>query len=92
MKFYTLMAHPHTQFPAHSSGHDQHVAPMVGTSLCNLQHCPPAQHEVDDSDQNNQRGVPVADTITDPTHHCAHTRLEDSFDKDADGQRGVTHG
>ena len=80
---------PSHTVPAHSSGHDQHGAPMVGTSLCNLQHCPPAQHEVDDSDQNNQRGVPVADTITDPTHHCAHTRLEDSFDKDADGQRGV---
>jgi hypothetical protein len=80
---------PSHTVPAHSSGHDQHGAPMVGTSLCNLQHCPPAQHEVDDSDQNNQRGEPVADTITDPTHHCAHTRLEDSFDKDADGQRGV---
>ena len=73
----------------HSSKHDQHGVPMVGTPSGSLQHCPPAQHEVDDHNQNNQHGVPVVGAVAATSHQCAHTQQEDPCDKKADGQRGV---
>ena len=80
---------PSHTFLAHSCKHDQHGVPMVGTPLCCPQHCPPAQNEAVDDNQNNQHGVPVFGSVTATTHRCAHTQQEHSYDKIADGQRGV---